>query len=48
MPGIDHGGHLFRGDGVVSLPLRVLRDVGLLPAGAILRRIERALTEVAA
>ena len=48
VPGIDHGGHLFRGDGVVSLPLRVLRDVGLLPAGAILRRIERALTEVAA
>ena len=42
-PGIDHAGHMYRCDNVVSLPLRKLRDLGL-PSGAyVLGRIEKAL-----
>ena len=43
VPGIDHAGHLFRTDGVVSLPMRKLRTSPWLPAAQLLARIERAL-----
>jgi formylmethanofuran dehydrogenase subunit B len=38
-PGLDHGGSIYRSDGVVSLPLRRLRDAGLSSAADILQRI---------
>ncbi len=42
-PGVDHGGHLFRTDRVVALPLRPLRDSGLPGVAQVLDAIERAL-----
>ena len=42
-PGLDHDGSIYRGDGVVSLPLRGLRDAGLPRAADILQRIGRQL-----
>lgn len=46
-PGLDHAGSIHRQDGVVSLPLRPLRDLGLPSAALVLRRIaaELALPE---
>ncbi|MFM8333250.1 MAG: formylmethanofuran dehydrogenase subunit B [Candidatus Methylumidiphilus sp.] len=42
-PGIDHAGHMYRCDNVVSLPLRKLRDLRL-PSGAyVLAEITKAL-----
>ncbi len=42
-PGIDHTGHMYRCDNVVSMPLRKLRDSGL-PSGAfVLAEIGKAL-----
>lgn len=38
-PGVDHGGHLFRMDKVVALPLQRLRDVGLPSVAHVLERI---------
>ena len=46
-PGIDHGGQIFRTDGVVALPLRGLRRSELPSVGATLRAIGQALTTVA-
>ncbi len=42
-PGIDHKGRAFRADGVVSLPLRQLRDSGLPSTFDVLSAIEQAL-----
>jgi formylmethanofuran dehydrogenase subunit B len=46
-PGIDHGGQIFRTDGVVALPLHGLRQSELPSVGAILRAVEQALATVA-
>jgi formylmethanofuran dehydrogenase subunit B len=46
-PGIDHGGQIFRTDGVVALPLRGLRRSELPSVGATLRAIGQALMTVA-
>lgn len=43
IPGIDHSGHLYRGDAVVSLPLKRLRDSGPPAAAEVLRRINARL-----
>ncbi len=42
-PGIDHGGEIFRSDGVVALPLSALRADGRPSAADVLGRIDRAL-----
>lgn len=42
-PGLDHGGRLFRMDGVVALPLTALRDSPLPSATQVLAEIEAAL-----
>lgn len=39
VPGIDHAGALFRTDGVISLPLKKLRDCGVRSAAQVIRRI---------
>ena len=39
VPGIDHGGNLFRTDGVISLPLKKLRDTGAHSAAQVIRQI---------
>ena len=39
VPGIDHAGTLFRTDGVISLPLRKLRDSGAQSAAEVIGRI---------
>lgn len=39
VPGIDHAGNLFRTDGVISLPLKKLRDCGARSAAQVIRRI---------
>ncbi len=44
-PGIDHGGEIFRTDGVVALPLAPLRATGRPSAAAVLGRIDRALSD---
>lgn len=38
-PGLDHKGHLFRTDSVVSLPLKQLRDNGLPSVAEVLNRL---------
>ncbi|BBL72286.1 formylmethanofuran dehydrogenase subunit B [Methylogaea oryzae] len=42
-PGIDHGGHMYRCDNVVAMPLYKLRDAGLPSASDVLKAIEAAL-----
>jgi len=42
-PGIDHAGHMYRCDNVVSLPLRKLRDSGLTSGAEVLKGIEGVL-----
>ena len=42
-PGIDHAGRAFRCDGVVSVPLRKLRDSGLPSTFDVLTAVEQAL-----
>lgn len=42
-PGIDHAGRAFRADGVVSVPLRKLRDSGLPSTFDVLTAVEQAL-----
>ena len=42
-PGIDHVGRAFRTDGVVSVPLRKLRDSGLPSTFDVLTAVEKAL-----
>ena len=42
-PGLDHAGSVYRMDGVVSLPLRALRDTGLPSVAQALARIRAAL-----
>jgi formylmethanofuran dehydrogenase subunit B len=44
-PGVDHAGSVFRTDGVVALPVRRLRDLGLPSAAAMLAAIRDRLTE---
>ena len=39
VPGIDHAGNLFRTDGVISLPLKKLRDCGTRSAAQVIRQI---------
>ncbi len=39
VPGIDHAGNLFRTDGVISLPLKKLRDSGAQSAAEVIGRI---------
>jgi len=43
VPGIDHAGRTFRCDGVVSVPLRKLRDSGLPSTFDVLTAVEQAL-----
>jgi formylmethanofuran dehydrogenase subunit B len=43
IPGIDHAGYLFRGDGVAVLPLRQLRKSRLPAAAEVLRSILNAM-----
>lgn len=43
VPGLDHAGSLYRTDGVVAVPVRPLRELGLPSAAAVLRRIGKAL-----
>lgn len=43
VPGIDHEGRTFRGDTVVSVPLRKLRDSGLPSVFEVLSAVEQAL-----
>ncbi|MGH8502303.1 MAG: formylmethanofuran dehydrogenase subunit B [Gammaproteobacteria bacterium] len=43
VPGIDHAGHIYRGDVVVPLPLRRLRESSLLPAADVLTAITARL-----
>lgn len=43
VPGIDHVGRAFRTDGVVSIPLRKLRDSGLPSTFDVLTAVEQAL-----
>lgn len=43
VPGVDHAGHMYRGDQVVALPLRRLRDVGLPAAADVIHSITAAL-----
>ncbi len=45
IPGVDHGGHVFRGDGVVVLPLRQLRKTALPPAAEVIQSITAALDQ---
>ena len=42
-PGLDHGGSIYRMDGVVSLPLRPLRQIGLPSAADVIRQIAAQL-----
>ncbi|MBN8441584.1 MAG: formylmethanofuran dehydrogenase [Thauera sp.] len=42
-PGINSAGHLFRADGVVTLPLRILRDDGLPTVADIAKALEARL-----
>ncbi|HXW95952.1 MAG TPA: hypothetical protein VEI47_00095 [Gemmatimonadales bacterium] len=42
-PGLDHAGHLFRGDRVVALPLRQLRPSSLPSAAEAIAAIQTAL-----
>ncbi len=42
-PGIDHAGRAFRSEGVVSIPLRKLRDSGLPSTFDVLTAVEQAL-----
>ena len=37
IPGIDHGGNLFRTDGVITLPLKKLRDSGAHSAADVMK-----------
>jgi formylmethanofuran dehydrogenase subunit B len=43
IPGIDHAGYVFRGDGVAVLPLRQLRESRLPAAAEVLRSILDAM-----
>lgn len=42
-PGVNADGHLFRADGVVTLPLRALRDDGLPTVAGVARALEERL-----
>ena len=42
-PGIGSGGHLFRTDGSVLLPLRPLYDDGLPGVGEVVNRLTQAV-----
>ena len=43
-PGIDHAGHMYRCDNVVSMPLKKLRESGLPSGAEVLKGIEKALS----
>jgi formylmethanofuran dehydrogenase subunit B len=43
IPGIDHPGHWYRSDGVCSLPLGQLRDIGLHPVNHIITQLNHLL-----
>lgn len=43
VPGIDHSGHVYRGDQVVALPLRRLRKSALASAAEVIHSITAAL-----
>ena len=43
IPGVDHAGHLFRGDRVIALPLRTLRQNQLPSTAYVLDRIATAV-----
>ena len=45
IPGIDHSGHFFRSDGVVSLRLKQIRNGGLPPASELLKKMHTAIHE---
>ena len=43
-PGIDHAGHMYRCDNVVSMPLKKLRDSGLPSGAEVLKMVEKILS----
>lgn len=43
VPGVDHGGHIYRSDGVVTLPLHRQRHSDLRPAASLLEGIRARL-----
>lgn len=47
-PGLDHGGALYRSDGVVSMPVRALRRAALPSVATVLREIARRLPSLMA
>ena len=48
VPGIDHAGTLFRTDGVISLPLKKLRETGAASAAAVISQVLSHITGRAA
>jgi formylmethanofuran dehydrogenase subunit B len=42
-PGLDHAGSVYRTDGVVSLPVRALRDTALPSAAQVLEAMRALL-----
>ena len=44
-PGLDAGGHLFRADGIVLVPLEAVRDAGLPGVDALIGRLAARLGE---
>jgi len=48
IPGLDHGGTAFRGDAVVSLPLRALRSTSLPSVAAVAQAISERITSTEA
>ena len=48
VPGIDHAGNLFRTDGVISLPLKKLRESDSYSAAAIIGQVLSHITGTAA
>ncbi|MES9829623.1 MAG: formylmethanofuran dehydrogenase subunit B [Candidatus Thiodiazotropha sp.] len=47
VPGIDHRGHWYRSDGVCSLPLGKLRDIGRPPVSLIVNKLNERLLPLA-
>jgi formylmethanofuran dehydrogenase subunit B len=45
-PGLDHAGHVIRGDAVASLPLHKLRDSGLPRTAEVLQKIESRVSKL--
>lgn len=44
IPGIDHGGHIFRSDSVTILPMKQLRQTNLMPASKVFAALREKLS----